>query len=296
VSAKESVFDLPKDKSNLKGFVLVFLSLIFVLSFLISNSVGATPYSDGPIITVVSPVDGKVYTESFVPLQFTTAKPYSKYTVTGQITQIKLDGVLISQVEAAANTNLTDLTNGEHTVEIVSKITYTSEGAAGFTSRVSISFTVNTGVGPSVQISGGPNFASANVTLTVSVKDANSHLTYSLDGGLDNAVLPAQLVKTSVATSPISSINVYKYNITYSDLAVGAHKLTVSATDKMGNTATTNFDLTVTSKQTTSTPTTSADGLQSNFVFLTIIIVSLIVATVAGLTYYFSRKQKKINK
>jgi hypothetical protein len=272
----------------LKKFFVVFSIFFFVSSLFFVNSVFAGQYSPyySPKITMQSPTQGTVYTDNNVPLKISLTAGYGKYQASGLQTSVKLDGTLIQEGSNSFDTIMKSLSNGVHTIEVYSAASYGTSSMAVQDNKVSVSFTVNTGVGPSVSFSGTTSFEVGTGALSVCVDDGNSNLIYKIDDGIDITVQHSELTKL---------YSLYFFNASFTNVSNGKHTLTVYATDQMGNAVHQSMTFTVGSISSQG-PTETAKNPEVPFSFPSVIVVLVVIAAVVSLLTVTLFRQFKSQK
>ena len=166
-----------------------------------SDAVYFTVDSIPPNASILSPED-KTYKTADVRLDFTVNEPTSwiGYSIDGR-TSVTLTG----------NTTLTGLFDGTHSLTV-----YAKDVAGNIGTSETVNFSTDT-ISPSFAILSPENktYATTDVPLNLTVNEAGSQITYSLDGQGNVTIVG---------------------NTTLTGLSEGAHNLTVYVTDSVGNT------------------------------------------------------------
>jgi hypothetical protein len=273
-------------KSKVTVFVISFLIASFAGCFFVvsSEATDTSPYYS-PKITITAPTANAVFTENNVPLKISVIAGYRQYIPTGLQTQVRVDGELMQEGSATIDVVMKNLNNGVHQLDVVSFAQYGGDNNLAYMSYpTGVTFTVNNGVAPAVNVYGNIQFETGSGKILVSVSDGNSHLIYNIDNKMDITVQKSDLVK---------NLGIYQFNATFTGLAAGSHSMVVSATDPMGNSAQKSFTFNIGSAQSTQTPKnpeTTAFSLGGNLMFIVGVIVVVIVALLAGIV--FSRRKK----
>jgi hypothetical protein len=266
-----------------KVSLIIILSILFASSFLVvcDAAQGVVPQ-----ITIQSPVAGSTVIGSTVEVKITIGPPHisSLWTIT---TGVYLDGVLMKDTpNTDIDFSLNAVSNGAHQLKITSSSYNVLTSSSGYDVFSVCDFTVNSGVGPDITVSGGTTFAPGNINLTLSVNDPNSKITYSLDGNIENTITHQYLVKNNV---------LYQCNVTLPNVPEGEHTLVVTATDRMDNSKSTTLNLNVgsnqTPTQTAQKPDSTINWSSSNLII--ILITAVIVVLVGIVMLFYNRSQKK---
>jgi len=156
-------------------------------------------YGSTPQLTITSP-ESKIYTQTTIPLEFlvTETTSWTGYSLDGQ-----------TNVTLIENTNLAELSEGNHTLEVF------AIDMVGDETSSSVTFIIDT-LPPNISILSPENktYNDGNILLNVEVEEEISDMQYSLDG-YENVTFTEE--------------------ITLSDLKVGSHNITVYATDLAGH-------------------------------------------------------------
>lgn len=153
-----------------------------------------------PKVQVVSPEQNKTYASGNVSLAFTVDRHFTElcYSMNGE-----------ANVTITGNTTLTGLSEGLHNVTV-----YAADPTGNIGASQTIHFTVDFPPKVSLQSPQNQTYTSTDVSLTFTVNEPVSHLSYVLDG-LENVTVGG--------------------NTTLTALANGDHNVTVYATDVAGN-------------------------------------------------------------
>jgi hypothetical protein len=199
-----------------------------------------------PNVSILAPID-KTYNTANVRLDFTVNEPvaWMGYSIDGQ------------SIAIAGNTTLTGLFDGTYTLTVSAK-----DAAGNVGTSETVYFAIDT-TSPSFTVLSPENktYAATEVPLNLTVDEAASQITYSLDGQ-GNATIAG--------------------NTTLAGLSTGAHNLTVYVTDSAGNTG------------ASETIYFSIEPFPTTLV-ATAAVVSVAAVVGTGLLLYF-RKGEKMNR
>jgi len=161
-----------------------------------------------PIVTIVSPANGQTYVTTSVPLQYTLSEPavWCAYS---------LDGSANTTLNSCANTTLTGLTQGQHTVIVYARDLYGNTGSATSTFRINLTGTVqghiynttsgNALEGATVQLRSGALI----VAQTTSAVDGTYGLTAAA-GNYNLSVSKAGFTDVSVPVTIVATLTTYQ--------------------------------------------------------------------------------------
>jgi hypothetical protein len=278
-------------KTWVKTLVLVLLAFFSLSVFVNDVPVKALTH---PIINLQSPLDNVKYTSDSVNLQFSVdPNPDTSASI---CVDVLLDGNLVINSSSSISFDyiLNGLTNGEHTIKITAVAFDYIEDSTFITystreTTKEISFTVNTGSGPNLIISGGSEFPVGDVKLMLSVNDNKANIWYRMDNG-ENITVPSE--------SLFKFLSIYQFNITLQAVTKGEHTINVYSIDQMGNSKTESLTLKV-GLQNTPKP---AEPLQWDFstsspvIYLTGILIGTLLAGILVLFFVRFTKRKTPQK
>jgi hypothetical protein len=272
------------------SFLIFFLSAAFVGYFFVDSAFAnySSPYYS-PKITIQSPTDGGVYTGSEVSLKILITAGYGKYVADGVQTTVKLDGVNIQEGSYTFDFLMQNLNNGLHSIEVYSIADYgTTNRGPGYESDVKISFTVNSGVAPTITFSSKTEFGS-NGTISVGLNDGDSQVLYRLDDKINITVQKKSEI--------IKNFGYYQFNVTFNGLAAGSHSLVVFATDRLGNGAkqSLTFNVAGSQAQTETVQVTQVPfTLSLGSLIIAAVVIVVVIAFFAGIFFVRRKKAKTV--
>ena len=260
--------------------VIAGLLLVLLASLSLTNPVSASIYD--PKITVESPIEGEIYKSGNVQMKFTVVIYPGSYPLLLSTSKVAyyIDEMYRGELgERGSSSDFTlKVPNGEHSLRISAGATYVATGGTrNFFNSVTIRFTVDTGVGPSVSVVGLSDYKASQATLNITVDVPDAQLKYSLDGQSNVTIPQLQLIQYHGR---------YQYTVNFTDLPDGSYTLIAYASDAL---------YTSVAEKTFTVETGEAQPTQEpNGVFPTTLIavaVTVIVAAVASawLLLYFKK-------
>jgi hypothetical protein len=270
-----------------KVLIVCFLTLFLVLPCRLASA-------DPVYVELLSPRPGVVYFQQ-VSVGLLVGYDYSQIKAAIIAFSYSVDGQPYQSYSGGSSScTLTDLSQGEHTVQIKCTVNWgytTAHPGAGikeFDSGI-ISFFINRGIGgPDVSILCSDNYVTNQVPLSIMTNTSRAQVSYSLDGQ------PKVNLPTQYALS---------FPVTLSNLTDGSHTIAAYATDFLGNTQTTQKNFTINAQNTTDTDNTSQTPPQihpSPITNLAIIIgaaiTTVILATAIVTVMNFRHKSNKVEK
>ena len=296
-------------KNSAPALILTLLISALIATLLIGNATAnpIMPPVSNPLekitIKVQSPVKGKMYTATEIPLQFYFEIPGGGYRSKDfSVLSVRywLDGKLMGEytgedLPKAYSAALTGLSDREHSVQVSMSVHYYWASNLGYifnqdlSGSETTSFTVDT-LPPSISVVSQKTFEAesspVDVPLNFTVDKPASWIGFSLDG--NNVV---------TATHQVASTEWFgrdNCQLVLRGVSVGGHSLTVYAEDTVGNRGgSAPFSFTVTQETLSGSGQVQPEAEQTEPFPTTLVAVALIVsvAIVFGLVAYFLRRK-----